>query len=223
MEISKSKAKEEFRSARRSRVDGSGPRRTELPSFKLIDTIDDFEELKSEVMDIYGREIHNNDLYTSKYEISKHCELRDLLPNEHKNLLLQEPKIGVVPDDERQFTEWNERSRNTKIRKYIEDEFKNTYRARIAILAPNSAIDWHIDVNTTVSCRVHIPIYNPGFIFEIKNRSIIETLSPKAGSVYFTNTAWPHRVYNSSNESRISVIVDMPFESIAPFLSDTSN
>ena len=97
-------------------------------------------------------------------------------------------------------------------------KFPKCYRLRVSLLPAQSQIDWHIDMNTSVSCRFHILIKNPDFIFEINRKGHIEKIPFQEGAIWFTNTAWPHRVLNPTNKRRISLLFDIEYENVKHLL-----
>ena len=209
-------SRKDFVSAKRDRVSGSGPKRQTLPSFHFIDTLsnDIIEDVKS----IYKNHINENDIYGEDYNVSKYCDLRKLIPAEHKNLLLQKPTKDSDGMNQKDYTLWDKVDDLSPLKKFLVSNFKNSYRTRIAMLAPKSQIDWHIDMNTTVSCRFHMLIENDEFTFQIKRKNDIVEVPFKEGAIFFTNTAYPHRVYNPTERPRLSVLFDIDYKDVSSIL-----
>lgn len=204
--------------SRRSRVVGPGPARELLPNFKIIYEISEFDLLQKDVLKIVDQCKEENDLYSESYDISKNCDLRPLIPSEHRNLLLQSQDPMKEAKLEMEYTLWTERSKNSLVKNLLLDLFPNCYRSRIAILPPEQGINWHIDMNTRVSCRVHIPITHPNFLFEFNRKGDLEKADLRLGYIYFTNTAYPHRVFNNTGFPRVSVLCDMPYSDLERYL-----
>ena len=60
-----------------------------------------------------------------------------------------------------------------------------------------------IDTDTSVLCRVQIPIKTEGSLFQWKTKTEEVSLDMQQGHSYFVNTGWLHRVTNDSNNTRI--------------------
>ena len=73
-------------------------------------------------------------------------------------------------------------------------------------------------MNTTVSCRFHMLIENDEFTFQIKRKNEIVEVPFKEGAIFFTNTAYPHRVYNPTDRPRLSVLFDIDYKDVSSIL-----
>ena len=209
-------SKKAFVSNKRNRVSGMGPHRRDLPNFYYIGKID--KKIKKEIFQIVDSVKWSNDLYTDDYKISKFCDLRKQLPRKHVNILLQKPSNKSDGMNEKDYLIYDKLKENSLLKKFLQEKFHQLYRLRIAILPPKSEISWHIDMNTTVSCRFHILLKNSDFIFEVKRRDVIERVPFEEGDIYFTNTAYPHRVSNPTNRKRISLLFDIEYNNVKNLL-----
>jgi hypothetical protein len=205
-------SRQEFLNSKRERVAGSGPSRDLLPNYYKVGLISD--ELSRSLIELYENHQDVNDIYGKDYSVSKHCDLASMLPKQHSNILLQKPKMGSDGMNEKDYNEFSDLAGINQVRDFLESEFPGCYRARIACLAPFSKIDWHIDMNTKVSCRFHILLENSNFIFEVDRRGVLERLPLVEKDIFFTNTAFKHRVENPTSKRRLSLIFDIEYESL---------
>ncbi len=206
----------EFVSSKRSRVQGTGPDRKFLPDYQWVMALP--PKVIAEIKALTTAPDFKNDIYGDSYSVSKFCDLRRKIPQHHANFLLQKPNDSDRGMDQKQYKTWDSKCRNGAIQAFFSNYFPNSYRARIAILPPNSEIDWHIDMNTKVSCRLHALIENKDFVFEIDRKGTIKQIPFEPGQIFFTNTAYPHRVYNRTDRPRVSLLFDIDFEDISHLL-----
>ncbi len=214
-------SRSQFIASKKERVRGTGPARDRLPNFYKIMNVE--KELMNEIVKIVDSNLETNDIYGSDYSVSKYCDLRAMLPREHVNILLQKPTEGSDGMNQKEYTNLTQYGENPVIKNFLNSEFPGCYRARIAVLAPKSSIDWHIDMNTRVSCRFHLLIENKDINFEVNRKGDIASIPFEEGSLFFTNTAYPHKVTNNSDKRRISLLLDIDYENIAdklPLLED---
>ena len=205
-----------FLSSKRDRVKGKGPDRRLLPSFLKIGKIN--SKISKEVLEIVDSFRSINDNYTDDFSISKFCNLGKTLPKNHTTLLLQKPFKGSSGMNEKDYTDYDKLKNNSLLKQFLKEKFSEHYRARIAILPAKSEIDWHIDMNTSVSCRFHILIKNKDIVFKINRKGHVDNISFQEGAIYFTNTAYPHCVCNPTNEDRISLLLDVEYNNIKNLL-----
>lgn len=199
----------------RDRVVGSGPRRHELPNFKLLCHMP--EEIVEEFNEIYDHFSEVNFLKDKEnYEIKDKCELVGMIPEKFQHILLQNKNPRQDEDDvmmELKYTKFTEHcTQNAK--DWLCETFPGLYRARISVLHPGDLFDWHIDTNTSVACRVSCSLNNDDSTFQVKRRGQVETAKFKVGECWFTNTGWPHRVYNNSDKIRINLLFGIDHERI---------
>ena len=204
----------------RKHVKGNaGPRRHELPTFTKLDY-----NVPIEVME-QARVIANSDavsdLGTANYKISEDCPVNDMVPTDYKLILLQTQE-SESDHDEINYTEWKDGC--DEIRKYLENMFGTVYQTRITVTPPGGEITWHIDLNTSIICRVQIGVDMANSEFQFKRRGDVTSLWIANGETWFLNTGWGHRVLNrSTTDSRIVIITEVLYEDLKPFLSDGSS
>jgi len=91
----------------------------------------------------------------------------------------------------------------------IIDEFGETKRVRILNLTAKKNIFWHIDDGDSVDekrVRLHIPVRtNADVFFQISHED--ERWIP--GQLWYGDFTFPHRIYNSGEESRIHIVMDL--------------
>ena len=75
-------------------------------------------------------------------------------------------------------------------------------------------LNYHIDTDTSVLCRVQIPVQTEGSLFQWKTKSDEVSLNMKLGEAYFVNTGWLHRVINPSNNIRIVLIFGIDYNNL---------
>lgn len=126
-------------------------------------------------------------------------KLRRLKPGAHQNPLV----------DETQYT-----IRNKLVQGVFEeilDSFKSPVtRVRLAYLAPQFAIKPHIDADTSLIMRYHLPILtNDRCLFHIERNGAVETKHlPADGRLYFVNAGFRHWAANNSDLPRLHLIID---------------
>ena len=201
---------------KKQRILGEGPDRRALPSFYRVGKIS--PQIKQEIFNVANKFKGHNDNYSDEFKISRFCELGQAIPKGHITLLLQKPISGSDGMDEKEYKKWDKLEKNSLLKAFLQKHFPNSYRARIVFLPSHSKIDWHIDVSTKVSCRFHILIKNPSFVFEINRKQKIVRVPLEEGHIFFTNTAYPHRVYNPTDEERISLLFDIEYKNVQPIL-----
>lgn len=196
----------------RKHVKGSaGPRRHELPTFTKLDY-----NVPERVMR-QAREIAHggaeSDLGTENYKISMDCPVTDMVPTDYKLVLLQTQAPESDQDGEVNYTEWKDGT--AEIRDYLESMFGTVYQTRITVTPPSGEITWHIDLNTSIICRVQIGVDMVNSEFQFKRRGEVESLWIADGETWFLNTGWRHRVLNhSATESRIVIITEVLYEDL---------
>ena len=209
-------SREIFLSSKRDRVKGKGPDRNTLPNFHCIGSID--EEIQREILEIVECFKNIDDNYIDDHSISKFCDLKTRFPKNHKTLLLQKPMKDSDGMNEKDYTVFDKLKPNSTLKRFFKENYPKCYRARIALLPAQSQVNWHIDMNTSVSCRFHILIKNPNVVFEINRKGYIEKKSFQEKAIYFTNTAWSHRVLNPTNKKRISLLFDIEYDNVKNLL-----
>jgi hypothetical protein len=196
----------------RKHVKGSaGPRRHELPTFTKLDY-----NVPTAVLDQARAIAHGDaesDLGTENYKISMDCPVKDMVPSDYRLLLLQAQEPESDQDGEINYTVWKDGC--SEIREYLESMFGTVYQTRITVTPPGGEITWHIDLNTSIICRVQIGIDMDGSEFQFKRRGEVESLWIDSGETWFLNTGWSHRVLNHSDtESRIVIITEVLYDDL---------
>lgn len=84
-------------------------------------------------------------------------------------------------------------------------------RARLNYLDAGHEIKPHVDYDTTLVCRYHIPILTDEKVkMFIQRKNIINELHlPADGKIYFFNQGLKHWVKNNSNYPRLHLIIDV--------------
>lgn len=124
----------------------------------------------------------------------------------------QNPKHpGYVPE----AAELNYGKRTSLVSGEIEKIFdmfsSKITRARLAFMAPGHEIKAHVDYDTTLVCRYHIPILtNPDVKFFVqRGTSVHKFHMPADGRVYFFNQGLKHWVKNDGDTARLHLIIDV--------------
>jgi len=167
-----------------------------------------------ELLTVYSNHRNVNHLNSKDYEIKENCDLKNKVPAKFQHILLQDKDPNMDQGfDELKYTTWTEYA-TPQIRNWLSSRFPNCYRARISVLHPGELFDWHIDTNTSVACRVSCALNNEGSTFEIKRKGVVESMDFPVGQFVFTNTGYPHRVYNNSNKPRINLLFGIDYKDI---------
>ena len=202
----------------RDRVVGSGPKRHELPNFNYLCNMP--EEIIEEFNNIYYNFSEVNFLKDKEnYEIKDKCELVGMIPEKFQHILLQNKDENMEADDlmmELKYTKFTEHC-TQKAKDWLNETFPGLYRARISVLHPGDLFDWHIDTNTSVACRVSCSLNNDDSTFEVKRRGVVDSNKFKVGECWFTNTGWPHRVFNNSDKIRINLLFGIDHKNISKY------
>lgn len=110
----------------------------------------------------------------------------------------------------------------------LKDQFKNTYieqiynkigsmfeggpgRIKIGFMGPNSNVNSHIDADSALILKVHIPLQTNNLVtFRSLYKNKIEEYNMKAdGSAILLNVGIPHSVENKSLENRFHLIMNV--------------
>jgi aspartyl/asparaginyl beta-hydroxylase (cupin superfamily) len=81
----------------------------------------------------------------------------------------------------------------------------------LSFLSAGHEIKAHVDYDTTLICRYHIPILtNPDVKFFVqRGTSVHEFHMPADGNIYFFNQGLKHWVKNDGNTPRLHLIIDV--------------
>jgi len=208
-----------MKSMARQNVRGNnGPDRKELPNFKLLGALSftdsalvlgAAQHILAEVGEDY------NDINNETYRVAQDCPLKTYFPPTYRQVLIQTPITdGVAEEDYRCIPALDGKSRITIYHVLKIFGLNDFYRARLAILPPGGVLDWHIDTNTSVSCRVQIPIMGD-CIWEIRRKKEVEARVLTPFQVSFTNTGYAHRVSNPHpTEDRVCLTIGCHYDAI---------
>lgn len=204
-------------------IKGDGPDRKLLPNFYRLLNVDDkrqFRLVRSSVKSIIDKAgPRKNDINNSeRYKLAQDCPLKTYFPSSYRQILLQlemglEAENTDATTEEFNYTCYKDQEARSGIGEFLEEIVPGHYRARIAILPPGNVLDWHIDSNTSYSCRIQIPIFGSCH-WQIRRRKDIESRVLNPGEVWFTNTGFPHRVENLGDEDRVVLIIGCKFDAI---------
>lgn len=202
----------------RDRVVGLGPKRHELPNFKHLYNMP--HEIIKEFNSIYEHFSEVNFLKDKEnYEIKDKCELVEMIPKNFQHILLQNKDENLESNDlmmELKYTKFTDHC-TQKAKDWLNEIFPGLYRARISVLHPGDLFDWHIDTNTSVACRVSCSLNNDDSTFEVKRRGVVDSNKFKVGECWFTNTGWPHRVFNNTDKIRINLLFGIDYKNISRY------
>lgn len=203
-----------IKKTRKSRVMGNnGPRRHQMKEYGVVS--DDVPpEVIEEIMNI-AQNYKENDLGGDNYQISQHCDVKNSFTSsdQYKQILLQ-TLVGENEVDETKYTQWRDDLGVKHIKSYLESKFKGPYRARISVMPPGNDLNWHIDTDTSVLCRVQIPAVSKGSKFQWKTKTGETEVEMETGKSYFVNTGWVHRVVNESDITRVVLIFGVDYDNL---------
>ncbi len=216
MKLSSSRFKfnEEYPKLNKRHARGTGARRSELPNYVFLGNFDlDFKKLCLETL--YSSSTVFNDIKKDSYNMSKASPLCDFFPSSYKQVLIQGARTsGLFEED---YVIENYPQLIGELKSVLNGlEF---YRARFSLLQPGEVLDWHIDTDTSVSCRLHL-ILTGDSSWCIKRRQEIESKNLEHNEIWFTNTGWPHKVTNNSDEVRVVLNVGCSYEDLESAFGD---
>ena len=110
---------------------------------------------------------------------------------------------------------WRNDISTTAIENYLATAFVKPYRARISVMHGGNELNYHIDTDTSVLCRVQIPAQTTGSLFQWKTKTEEVSLTMKLGEAYFVNTGWLHRVINPTDSIRVVLLFGVDYENIS--------
>lgn len=193
----------------RKNVSGTGPDRDQLPLGLRLGSV------PASIMEVCNREIDRSiaegisHVSTEYYPISSDSPLIDLFSKKYVQSMVQIPETDG--QDERDYTRKFSPVVDAMAAEYPDLRF---FRGRLAKLPPGEVLDWHIDTNTSVYCRLQFFIRG-GCTWMIRNRkNPVETWDVSAGQVWFFNTGFMHRVENHTSEDRWVLIINCDYDSI---------
>ena len=196
----------------RKRVFGKGIKRDLLPtSFKLF-SVNKKSSFMQSVFKFIEKNQNKNSLYEHDYPIANHryVPIAGQVNKNMRVLALQNyNEHEGHPFEELSYTKWIDSDEVKIISNFLKSKFKTIWRCRINVIPQFGGLPWHIDTNTSVACRVYLPLtsnIDQDNLFEIERRGCINSLKMKVGEFWFVNTGFKHRVLNKTNKMRYSLI-----------------
>ena len=184
----------------RERVRGLGPSRRELKCFHKLGNVpaNVLHELSA------LSKTDQNDLGTDDYSLPSNFDLANTFNvknQQYRQVLFQKAKHD--PSSELEYSNWEPGLIET--RKYLSTYFQQVYRFRLSIMEPNHHIPWHIDTDTSISCRAQICLNATRSVFMWKTKEGIEELRMNVGDLYFINTGWSHTVIGGAEVREVAI------------------
>ena len=107
-----------------------------------------------------------NDLGGDNYQLSQHCDVKNVFTSSetYKQIILQEC-TSENTIDETNYMYWRNDISTTAIENYLTTAFVKPYRARISVMHGGNELNYHIDTDTSVLCRVQIPAQTTRRVF----------------------------------------------------------
>lgn len=205
-----------IKQTKKLRVSGNnGPRRHEMKTHGLV-TSNVPQEVLDEIL-LIANSYTGNDLGGDNYQISQHCDVKSAFTDSetYSQILLQQLNQDSDSEiDETNYTIWRTDLNTSAIQKYLNTVFKAPYRTRISVMHGGNELNYHIDTDTSVLCRIQIPVQTQGSLFQWKTKTEEVSLDMQQGNSYFVNTGWLHRVTNNSNNTRIVLIFGVDYKNI---------
>ena len=203
-----------IKNSRRNRVKGTGPRRHEMVTHGVVAN-NVPQAVIDEILHI-ANSYTGNDLGGDNYQLSQHCDVKNVFTSSetYKQIILQEC-TSENTIDETNYMYWRNDISTTAIESYLTTAFVKPYRARISVMHGGNELNYHIDTDTSVLCRVQIPAQTTGSLFQWKTKTEEVSLTMKLGEAYFVNTGWLHRVINPTDSIRIVLLFGVDYKNIS--------
>lgn len=202
-----------IKNSRRSRVKGTGPRRHEMLTHGTVAN-NVPQAVIDEILQI-ANSYTGNDLGGDNYQLSQHCDVKNVFTSSetYKQIILQEC-TSENTIDETNYMYWRNDISTTAIESYLTTAFVKPYRARISVMHGGNELNYHIDTDTSVLCRVQIPAQTTGSLFQWKTKTEEVSLDMQLGEAYFVNTGWLHRVINPTDSIRVVLLFGIDYENL---------
>ena len=200
---------------RKRRVSGNnGPRRHEMLTHGTVAN-NVPQAVIDEILHI-ATSYTGNDLGGDNYQLSQHCDVKNVFTSSetYKQIILQEC-TAEDPIDETNYMHWRNDISTTAIENYLTTAFIKPYRTRISVMHGGNELNYHIDTDTSVLCRVQIPAQTTGSLFQWKTKTEEVSLTMKLGEAYFVNTGWLHRVINPTDSIRVVLLFGVDYKNIS--------
>jgi len=204
-----------IKATRKRRVSGNnGPRRHEMLTHGTVAN-NVPQAVIDEILHI-ATSYTGNDLGGDNYQLSQHCDVKNVFTSSetYKQIILQECTAEDTID-ETNYMHWRNDISTTAIENYLATAFVKPYRARISVMHGGNELNYHIDTDTSVLCRVQIPAQTTGSLFQWKTKTEEVSLTMKLGEAYFVNTGWLHRVINPTDSIRVVLLFGVDYENIS--------
>lgn len=202
----------------RERVAGLGPDRKLLPAFAPLVIIPKL--LVVELNDFFSHHRALNDLAaTENYKIADHCPLKEKVPQGFQHILLTQCSTEGNFLNEQNYTQWTPEAKETKFYSWFSQKFPSAFRVRLSLLPPDREFAWHIDTNTSVACRCSVALNESNAEFEVKQKNLTQRvpLKENVGTIFFTNTGYPHRVFNHGTADRLNLVFGIGYDGISHY------
>ena len=204
-----------IKATRKRRVSGNnGPRRHEMLTHGTVAN-NVPQAVIDEILHI-ATSYTGNDLGGDNYQLSQHCDVKNVFTSSetYKQIILQECTAEDTID-ETNYMHWRNDISTTAIENYLTTAFVKPYRARISVMHGGNELNYHIDTDTSVLCRVQIPAQTTGSLFQWKTKTEEVSLTMKLGEAYFVNTGWLHRVINPTDSIRVVLLFGVDYKNIS--------
>lgn len=107
------------------------------------------------------------------------------------------------------------------VRSFLNQFKGQVSRTRFAVLKSRQTIYEHADNGVHHTIRVHVPLITDDqnlFLIRTKNQGVV-VKQLEVGKVYYTNTALPHSVINSSDIDRLHMVISLnSLDDLLPYL-----
>ena len=203
-----------IKATRKRRVSGNnGPRRHEMLTHGTVAN-NVPQAVIDEILHI-ANSYTGNDLGGDNYQLSQHCDVKNVFTSSetYKQIILQEC-TSENTIDETNYMYWRNDISTTAIESYLTTAFVKPYRARISVMHGGNELNYHIDTDTSVLCRVQIPAQTTGSLFQWKTKTEEVSLDMQLGEAYFVNTGWLHRVINPTDSIRVVLLFGIDYENL---------
>lgn len=197
---------------RRERVNGTGPKRNKLVTFKKLGEVSD--EVY-EYLNRYLEENQRSDIGSDDYAISKGCNYEKVfnVGQSYRQVILQKNTTNNQEIfDEYVYSKWVQGSE--LVQEEMKKFFNNVYRFRLSEMQPEHTLNWHIDADTSVICRAQICLNENNSTFLFKDREGIKEFKMKPKELWFVNTGWSHTVTNDTANVRKVAILGFHYDDL---------
>lgn len=192
---------------------GQGPNRRFLPNYYKLGSFD--EDFRDKCMSLALQNSDHNDIQKSVYNMSKESPLCEFFPSSYRQILLQHAATSGL--FEKDFIVDYQSDILSDLRRILND--LDFFRARLSVLPPRQSLDWHIDTDTSVACRIQF-ILSGDASWSIDRKGVIESKVMRRGEIWFANTGYLHKVENRSDQDRWVLTLGCDYASLSTKLTD---